>query len=52
MNLPAARRVQDMVNVHELEAAVRRKAIKVHRAEVAMDAVLKPKVLRAVQSVE
>jgi hypothetical protein len=31
-----------------LEAAVRRKAIKVHRAEVAMDAVLTPQAPRVV----
>jgi hypothetical protein len=37
-----------MVNRHEFEAAMSRKAIKVHRAEIAMDAVLKPQALRVV----
>jgi hypothetical protein len=48
MNLPAARRVQDMVNLHELEAAMSRTAVKVRRAEIAMGAVLKPKARRVV----
>jgi hypothetical protein len=48
MNLPGARRVQFMSRPHELEATVSRTAVKVHRAEIAMDAVLKPQASQAV----